>query len=219
MGQLGNRKHRLLRQGLRVILTLAAFAVANPIEGLFFFDDAAAGTAVLPFLKVPVGARASGMGSFDGPALSDPMVVFWNPARLPDVQGFQTAFTHSEYLSEWRHEQAATVFTAPRLGQVGVGFNGMFATPTSGARDIEENAVQLVGMDFSFGVAWAKPFLGANSIGCIPSWMMYWEMVIRWIWVPLGPCLGVCGAPGYSKIFPTGLLTVQELIRWKKSLQ
>ena len=147
-------------------------AVAGIGDGVLDFNDAQAGTAVLPFLKIPLGARASAMGSYDGPALKDPTAVFWNPARLPTVSGFQTEFSHSEYLGEWRHEAASTVFPVPRVGNLGLGFSGLFATPFQGARDIEENSVKIVALDFALGAAWGVSLWnGRLLVGTKAQWI------------------------------------------------
>lgn len=110
---------------------------------------------MLSFLKIPMGARASAMGSYDGPALADPQAYFWNPARIAKVDGFQSQFSHSEYLGEFRHEGVATVFSVPKIGHLSLGFNGLFALPFEGARDIEENPnTHLKAMDYAAGAAW-----------------------------------------------------------------
>lgn len=156
-------------QRLLLALFLPFFDLwAGPGDGLFYFDDTKAGTSVLPYLKIPVGARAGGMGAFGGSAESEPMVYFWNPARIPLVEGYQGQFSHTEYLGEWRHEGASVILPAPYIGQLGIGFHGLFATPFEGARDMEEEPQDLRAMDYALGVAWGfeawerRLYLGAK---------------------------------------------------------
>ncbi len=162
----------LLQRGAMIGLSLGALVFGNPVDGMFNFDDTQAGTASLPFLKLPMGARAAAMGGFDGPAINDPSTVFWNPARIPLVEGFQTQFSHGDYLGQWRHEAASSVFAVPRIGNLGLGFSGLFATPFEGARNIEENDVKIVAMDFSLGLAWGYPLLADRLwVGSRLNWI------------------------------------------------
>lgn len=150
-------------------LLLALFPLfAGPGDGFFYFDDTKAGTSVLPYLKIPVGARAGAMGAFGGSAEVEPMSYFWNPARIPLIEGFQGQFSHAEYLGEWRHEAAAVVLPVPLIGPLGIGFHGLFATEFDGARDMDEESQDLTSMDYALGAAWGfeawekRLYLGAK---------------------------------------------------------
>jgi len=154
------------------LLLSISLSCAGLGDGIFSFDNSQAGTSVLPFLKLPIGARATAMGNYDGPALNDPFAMFWNPARLPTIQGFQTEFSHSEYLGEFRHEVASTVFGVPYLGNVGLGFSGLFATAFDGARNINEDPAKITALDFSLGVAYGYSLFDSRLfVGTKINWI------------------------------------------------
>ncbi len=150
---------RILVRALWGLLIAVAVAWSNPVDGFFDFGDGQAGTAVLPFLELPQGARAIAMGAYDGPASNDAMAVFWNPATLPLSPSFQTQFAHTELLGMWRHEVASTVFEVPGYGFWGVGISGVLPMPAEGARDIEENPVELKEMHFDAGLSYGMPLI------------------------------------------------------------
>ncbi len=63
-----------------------------------------AGTAVLTFLKMGVGARAAGMGESFVANANDASALFWNPAGMMEFDKDQVLFAHVQWPVDIRHD-------------------------------------------------------------------------------------------------------------------
>jgi hypothetical protein len=79
----------------------------------------------LAFLKIGVGARAVGMGSAQVAVASDATSLYWNPAGLALVNGWNLHLSHNEWVQDMRYEYLAV---AKRMGRhgLGIGFSGLY---------------------------------------------------------------------------------------------
>jgi hypothetical protein len=83
------------------------------------------GSAGALFLRVGMGARATGMGeAFIGVA-EDASSVYWNPGAMSAVLGTSAMVMHNEYMQSVRLEQAALTHET-EWGTIGLGFTGMY---------------------------------------------------------------------------------------------
>jgi hypothetical protein len=87
-----------MRLARTALLVLTALAAAAP---------ALADPAGFAFLKVPAGARASGLSGAYASLADGTEGIFWNPAALEGVKGIQVIGSHYEYLEKLRHDQFA----------------------------------------------------------------------------------------------------------------
>lgn len=83
------------------------------------------GDAGALFLRVGMGARASGMGEAFTGAAEDASAVYWNPAAMAAVLGTRVMFTHNEYMQAMRLEQIALTHET-EYGTIGLGFTGLY---------------------------------------------------------------------------------------------
>ncbi|MCX5800246.1 MAG: PorV/PorQ family protein [Candidatus Eisenbacteria bacterium] len=79
----------------------------------------------LSFLKIGVGARAAAMGSAQVAVAADATSLYWNPAGLAFVDGWNLHVSHNEWLQDMRYEYLAA---AKRWGRHGLGlsFSGLY---------------------------------------------------------------------------------------------
>ena len=103
----------------RVLLAImAAVMIPMGVSGAEFFEKV--GTYDGVFLKIPVGARATGMGGSFVAVADDASSVFWNPAGIARMQGSTFAVNHLNWIADTNLTQGSYVF--------GLGFMpGMFA--------------------------------------------------------------------------------------------
>ncbi|MBI4397209.1 MAG: PorV/PorQ family protein [Elusimicrobia bacterium] len=86
----------------------------------FGFPSAAEAASGAPFLKIGVGARASGMGSAHTAAAEDVSAIHWNPAGLSEVDGLQVSAMHADWLAGMRYDSIGLALPSG-LGAIGVG--------------------------------------------------------------------------------------------------
>lgn len=98
---------------------LAAFALAlaaAPASAQFSLGDQRAGTSSGSFLKIGVGARATGIGESFVAVANDPSAIHWNPAGLASLQRKELAFSHVEWPGDIQYEHITYVLPVTRLG-------------------------------------------------------------------------------------------------------
>lgn len=69
-----------------------------------------AGSNGLAFLKIGVGARASGMSGAYVAVADEATATYWNPAGLAFMQNTQVTFTHAEWVQDISNEFLAVAF-------------------------------------------------------------------------------------------------------------
>ncbi|MBL8024112.1 MAG: PorV/PorQ family protein [Elusimicrobia bacterium] len=121
----------ILKHGKETILVVVLTLCGGVAFGGAFSREAR-GTSAAPFLKLPVNARAAGLGgavtALEGEAAS----LAWNPAGLASLTGRQATLGHSAYLDETAYSNG--IYAQPFLGGgIGVGlryFDGGTLTQT-----------------------------------------------------------------------------------------
>lgn len=79
------------------------------------------GTAAAPFLRIPVGARAVGMGSSFVSMMDDPASLFWNPSGLASVRSHAVMVDHSNWLPGIKFDFVGVVLPFSDAGTLGIG--------------------------------------------------------------------------------------------------
>ncbi len=99
-------------------VALAALLCASPVSA----KDEVTG---LTFLKIGVGARATAMGSAQVAVASDATSMYWNPAGLALVNGWDFHVSHNEWFQDIREEYLGV---AKKWGNHGLGaaFSGLY---------------------------------------------------------------------------------------------
>jgi long-subunit fatty acid transport protein len=101
-----------------LVLAVSAVSSAPALAG----DPGSAGAL---FLRVGMGARASGMGEAFVGVAEDASSVYWNPGAMAAVLGTAVTVMHNEYLQSVRLEQVALTHET-EWGTLGLGFTGMY---------------------------------------------------------------------------------------------
>ncbi len=65
------------------------------------------GSAGAQFLKIGIGARATGMGGAYSSVADDLTGLFWNPAGISDIEGIQASFAYTSWFAGFEHAFAA----------------------------------------------------------------------------------------------------------------
>jgi long-subunit fatty acid transport protein len=102
------------------------------------------GTSAANFLKIGVGARASGMGEAFVAIADDATGAYWNSAGLANLNQSQITFMHNEWLSDLRYEYLSYAIPHKSKGTFAFSFSYLSLGKFEGY-DLTGNATQ----DFS----------------------------------------------------------------------
>jgi len=105
---------------LRKIIMLSVLSVIIPLFAntfLFAGDDSGLPGA---FLRLPVNARANGMGSAFTALSQDPSAGYWNPAGLGFIDNFQLNVMYSLMSMDRRHNFAGVSLPSENCGTLGI---------------------------------------------------------------------------------------------------
>jgi hypothetical protein len=67
------------------------------------------GTAAAQFLKIGVGARATGMGGTFAAVSNDVSTLYWNPSGTTSLQSISGEFSHSQWFADISHNFAGII--------------------------------------------------------------------------------------------------------------
>jgi hypothetical protein len=126
--------------------------------------SASADPAGFAFLKVPAGARASGLGGAYASVADGLEGVFWNPAALEGVKGLQIVGSHYEYLEQLRHDQFAV---GGRMfgGGMAASLRALYSEPIE-QRDELGNLIGTFGTyDLEFGLGYGRSIASGVRVG------------------------------------------------------
>jgi long-subunit fatty acid transport protein len=98
------------------LLCAAALGAATPSWARFTYGGQRAGTASGTFLKIGIGARATGLGESFVAVANDPSAIFWNPAGLASLQRQEVALSHIDWPADIKYEHLTYVMPVKRFG-------------------------------------------------------------------------------------------------------
>jgi hypothetical protein len=124
------------------------------------------GDAGALFLRLGMGARASGMGEAFTAVAEDASAVYWNPGAMSAVLGTRLMFTHNEFLQSMRLEQLALTHET-EYGTIGLGFTGLYMDEMDRYEDVPSEVPlgTFAAYDVSFTLAFSRYILPNLSIG------------------------------------------------------
>jgi hypothetical protein len=78
------------------------------------------GTTAAGFLAIDIGPRATAMGGAYVSRVNDATSMYWNPAGIARVNGFEATFSNTKWIADIGFNYAGTVMNFGSLGAVGV---------------------------------------------------------------------------------------------------
>jgi hypothetical protein len=161
-----SRPHRRTAAFALAGLLLALIAAA-PARAQFTLGEQRAGTASGTFLKIGLGARATGLGEAFVAVANDPTAIYWNPAGLASIQRKELAISHVEWPADIRFEHLALVLPVRRLGgSLGIQF-GVLSTAIDETSELQPFGTgrTFVYSDLVTGVAYARRWTDKLLVG------------------------------------------------------
>ena len=160
----------MTRHRIRLVAVLAVAIATVAPQSTLAGDPGSAGAL---FLRVGMGARASGMGEAFIAVAEDASSVYWNPGAMSAVLGTSAMVMHNEYMQSVRLEQA-TLTHETDWGTLGLGFTGLYLDGIE-RRDIGTSIAPLGSYDVydvSVAAAFSRYIIPNLSVGVAvkPVW-------------------------------------------------
>jgi hypothetical protein len=126
------------------------------------------GTTAAQFLKIPVGARAIGMGTAQVAVTGDISAIHWNPASLSRIpMTAEVTFNHSAWLADINYNFAAGAMTIGDIGTLGL-YIVLLDTPEQPVRTVvfpEGDGRRYEANSLAIGLTYARNLTDRFSIG------------------------------------------------------
>ena len=163
-----------MRRILAVLVILGALCPRSS-EAASIFEKV--GTFDGQFLKIPVGARAEGMGGAFVGVADDPSAVFWNAAGIAriDADKSELQFNHANWPADLRFDQVVYVFHTKRIpGALSVHARSLSMNPMIETTAYQPDPKSGTGQTFdagmmTAGVTYARSFTDKFSAGVTGS--------------------------------------------------
>jgi len=154
-----------------VALALAGLILAcgsvRTAHAQFTLGEQRAGTSSGTFLKIGVGARATGLGEAFVAVANDPTAIYWNPAGLASIQRQEIAFSHIDWPADIHYEHVVAVLPVRRLGgSVGLQF-GVLSTAIDETSELQPFGTgrTFVYSDVVAGISYARRWTDKLLVG------------------------------------------------------
>ncbi|MBI2071296.1 MAG: PorV/PorQ family protein [Elusimicrobia bacterium] len=116
------------------------------------------------FLKIPVGARAVGMGSAFSALVDDASALYWNPAGIARIGITDILASHNEWIADTRESFVGLAQRLPAGQVLGVSYLTLYMDPLDRRGDKGEKLGTFTAQDRALGLTWAMR-LGFLSLG------------------------------------------------------
>lgn len=83
---------------------------------LFLYGQSKTGTTIGQFLKIEPGSRSIAMGTAGTSLYGEASSVYYNPASLGRLQGFDAQFTYNQWIADIKVNYAAAAMNIPSIG-------------------------------------------------------------------------------------------------------
>lgn len=157
---------KTLHQATKLIL-LAALFLALPVFGQGIDKIAQTG---MKWLSIPVGARASALGSAYTAVAADAGAVFWNPAGLAQTEGRHVFLSQTQWLADINVNAGVAAYHFGGLGTFGVHFQAvdwgtLHGTRFTGGAELFEETGTFSPDSWLLGVSYARRISDKFSFG------------------------------------------------------
>ncbi|MEG8989749.1 PorV/PorQ family protein [Ignavibacteria bacterium 4148-Me] len=130
------------------------------------------GRTSLQFLKIGIGARETAMGEACTANINSIQAIYWNPAALSNMNGFQASLNYVSWFADLDIKSAAIGFNLGNFGVIALGYSildygnieeAKVISPSGGMDTRTGNYFS--GKDLSFIFSYARAFTDKLSIG------------------------------------------------------
>ncbi|MDZ7374376.1 MAG: PorV/PorQ family protein [candidate division KSB1 bacterium] len=169
------------------MMALLTLCFAGPV----FSGLTKTGTTAAQFLKIPVGARALGMGGAFVAVANDVTAVYWNPAGATKIQPRGgVCLMHTNWLADLNFDFAAACVQLGGFGTLGAHFTSLSMPDTKVRTEFEPEGTgeYYSAMDMALGLTYARDLTDRFSFGFNVKYLrqQIWHMAASAVAVDLG---------------------------------
>ena len=149
------------------VFILSLIFVASVLSNPVYSQIRKVGTSAATFLRIPVGARASGMGSSFVSMINDPTALYWNPSAIATVNTNALVVDHSLWMPGIYFDFAGLVLPFENLGTFGLSIT-ILHTDDMEVTTIEEpmgTGETFTASSFALGFSYSRYLTDRFSIG------------------------------------------------------
>lgn len=124
------------------------------------------GTTSAEFLTIPIGARATAMGSATSAMVNDPTAIYWNPSGMAQITDASFTGEYAQWLAEIDFNYVAVVVPTG-AGNIGIGVTSM-RTPEMEVTTVQQQdgtGETFNASSYAFSLAYARALTDRFSIG------------------------------------------------------
>lgn len=142
-----------------------ALGLAIGIELLLSFQIVAESNQTgLSHLKIPIGARATGLGSAYTAMAEDATALYWNPAGLARLRQREISTMHARWLMESSYDFVGYGHPT-RLGTLGIGFSRLSLPEQEGRDENRQKTRDFTASDMVFTLGYGTPLSDQVQLG------------------------------------------------------
>lgn len=139
------------------------------------------GTTAAQFLKIPVGARAIGMGGSFVALANDVSSIYWNPAGMTKVGSTGAVnFSYTNWLADTKFNYAAVVLDIATVGSFGLHFTSLSMPDMEVRTEFEPEGTgeYFSALDLELGLSYARAITDRFSLGFTAKYIreQIWHM-------------------------------------------
>ena len=125
------------------------------------------GSTAAPFLGIAVGARALGMGGAFVAVANDATSLYWNPAGMARLSGYEVVLVHTDWISDLSFDFVGAVFPLKGAGALGVQTTMLSMGEMEVTNEIHQDGTGIFfdASDLAVGVSYALSLTDRFSIG------------------------------------------------------
>jgi Type IX secretion system protein PorV len=153
---------------LGIAIVLGVFLLyATPSVRAQATNVSKAGTSAAPFLEIPVGSAAIGMGGAFVSIANDVTALYWNPAGVSTFQGVEAMAVHTRWIASTRFDFAGVVLPLGDAGTLGASITslGMDDMKVRTVENPEGTGEYFSAGDIAAGISYARHLTDRFAIG------------------------------------------------------
>ncbi len=151
------------------VLMVAVLLMTAPAEAQFSDETRSVtkrGTTAAEFLSIPVGARATAMGSAFSASVNDATSIYWNPSGLAAVGRRAFSAEYATWLAEVDFNYAAVIIPTS-AGTFGLGVTSMRSPEMDVTTEEQQNGTgeRFTASSYAFALAYGRNLTDRFAIG------------------------------------------------------